>query len=77
VSSFAEVGKNLESELEKYKINNNYKTIKKESLDAAKQQLLNLSYALKTGQFKTTGNDITAKGLSTLLLNGLISTQIA
>lgn len=77
VSSFTEVGKNLESELEKYKINNNYKTIKKESLDAAKQQLLNLSYALKTGQFKTTGNDITAKGLSTLLLNGLISTQIA
>jgi len=35
-----------------------------------------LAYVLQTGSFKT-GNNLTAKGLSTLLLNGLISTQIA
>lgn len=74
--SFSDVGVNLSKELEKYKVNNNYRLIRRQSLQAAKKQLQNLAYVLQTGTFKT-GGDLTARGLSTLLLNGLISTQIA
>lgn len=75
--SFLAVGVRLENMLDRYKINNNYKTIKRQSLESAKKQLSNLAQALKSGNFVSTKNQITAEGLSTLLLNGIISTSIA
>lgn len=74
--SFSDIGINLSKALENYKVSNNYRLIRRQSLQSAKRQLQNLAYVLQTGSFKT-GNNLTAKGLSTLLLNGLISTQIA
>lgn len=70
------IGKNLSAALETYKVQQHGKLIKRETLEAAKNQLNNLATALSTGYFKS-GNALTAKGLSTLLLNGLISTNIA
>jgi hypothetical protein len=70
------IGKNLSAALETYKVQQHGKLIKRETLEAAKNQLSNLATALSTGYFKS-GNALTAKGLSTLLLNGLISTNIA
>lgn len=77
VNSFKAVGDRLSELLDNYKIKNNYKIIKKQSLISAKTQLQNLAYVLKWGKFKSTGSDLTAKGLSRLLLNCLISTSIA
>ena len=74
--SFSDVGTNLSKKLKEYEINNNYRLIRRQSLQAAKKQLQNLANVLQTGTFKSGGN-LTARGLSTLLLNGLISTQIA
>lgn len=75
--SFKQVGNNLSRLLESYKVNNNYRLIRRQSLQSAVKQLQNLSIALQTGKFTSSGKDLTAAGLSTLLLNGLISTQIA
>ena len=63
--------------LKDYEVKNNYRKIKKQALEGSKKQLENLAYALKKGRFKTSQNALSAKGLSTLLLNGIISTQIA
>lgn len=75
--SFKEVGEKLAEELKKYKISENFRLIKRQSLQVAKNQLESLAYVLQEGKFKKSGKDLTPKGLSTLLLNGLISTQIA
>ena len=77
--SLIDVGKNLSKLLIDYqnKISKNYRLIKRQSLEAAAKQLRNLSFALENGRFISSGNDLSAKGLSTLLLNGLVSTQIA
>lgn len=75
--TFSEVGVKLRHALSQWENNNNFKTIKKQSLDASYNQLQNLATALETGKFKTTGNDLTADGLVTLVSNGLISTSIA
>lgn len=78
ISNLKSLGTELHNQLEKYKIKNNYKTIKKETLKASVQQLENLAFALETGQFKSSKNKgLTEKGLVILLVNGLISTQFA
>lgn len=76
-NSFMEIGDKLGIELNEWKKNNNLKTIKKQSLDASFSSLQNLSYVLKTGTFKSTGQSLTADGIKKLLSNGLISTNIA
>jgi len=76
-NSFADIGKNLSRLLAEYQINNNYRLIKRQSLESAKKQLDNLAKALTSGKFISSKKDLTAKGLSTLLLNGIISTSIA
>ncbi len=76
-NNITKVGKNLQKLLESYKISANYKTIKKQSLQSAKSMLQNLGYVLETGKFKSTGSDLSVKGLSRLLLNCLVSTSIA
>lgn len=75
--SFPQVGINLSKLLESYKISNNYRLIRRQSLEAAVRQLQNLATVLREGSFKTSKSKLSAKGLSTLLLNGIISTQIA
>lgn len=76
-NSFSALGIKLSALLKEYQISNNYRLIKRQSLESAKQQLNNLAQALSTGKFVSTKNDLTAQGLSTLLLNGIISTSIA
>lgn len=78
-TSLKQVGINLSKLLEDYenKISKDYRLIRRQSLESAVNQLRNLSSALQHGVFKSSGNDLSADGLSTLLLNGLISTQIA
>ena len=78
-NSLKQVGVNLSRLLEQYenKISKDYRLIRKQSLEAAVNQLRNLSSALYNGSFVSSGNKLSAEGLSTLLLNGLISTQIA
>lgn len=76
-SNFSEVGGKLAAALNNWKIKNNLKTIKRQSLEASFNQLQNLANVLQTGAFKTTGNTLTADGLITLLSNGLVSTSIA
>lgn len=76
-NSFADLGNKLRALLNQYEINNNYRLIKRQSLESAKKQLNNLAQALISGKFVSTKNDLTAQGLSTLLLNGIISTSIA
>lgn len=70
------LGKALNKELKTFEVNNNLSTFSKESLISAKAQLDNLAFALNTGHFKS-GGSLSADGLTTLLLNGLVSTQIA
>ena len=78
ISNLKGLGKKLHEQLEKYKIKNNYKTIKKETLKASVQQLENLAFSLETEKFRSDKKkDLTAEGLVTLLVNGLISTQFA
>ena len=76
-NSFADIGGKLSQLLAEYQINNNYRLIKRQSLESAKKQLDNLAKALISGKFVSSKKDLTAKGLSTLLLNGIISTSIA
>lgn len=78
-TSLKQVGKNLSTLLNNYetKISKDYRLIRRQSLESAVQQLRNLSSALQQGAFISSGNQLSAEGLSTLLLNGLISTQIA
>ena len=76
-NSFADIGGKLSQLLAEYQINNNYRLIKRQSLESAKKQLDNLAKALTSGKFVSSKKDLTAKGLSTLLLNGIISTSIA
>ena len=76
-TNFSEIGKNLSNKLKQYSIKNKMKLIRKQSLESIKNQLENLAYVLQTGKFKSTGADLTAKGLSTLLVNNIISTNIA
>ena len=75
-TSFAQLGSILENKLNEYSVSNNYKVIKRDSLKAAQNMLYNLSYVLREKRFKT-GSDISAKGLSRLILNNLVSTSIA
>lgn len=75
--SFQDLGIRLGSLLKKYQVNNNYRLIKRQSLESAKKQLNNLAKVLSTGKFVSSKKDLTADGLSTLLLNGIISTSIA
>lgn len=75
-TSFAQLGSILENKLNEYSVSNNYKVIKRDSLKAAQNMLYNLSYVLMEKRFKT-GSDISAKGLSRLILNNLVSTSIA
>lgn len=77
VNSFSDIGEKLSILLEQYEIKNNYRLIKRQSLEKAKKQLDNLAQALSTGKFVSTKNELTAQGLSTLLLNGIVSTSIA
>lgn len=76
-NSFVDIGEKLSQLLTEYQINNNYRLIKRQSLESAKNQLNNLAKALTFGKFTSSKKDLTAKGLSTLLLNGIISTSIA
>lgn len=76
-NSFVDIGIRLSQLLAEYQINNNYRLIKRQSLESAKNQLNNLAKALTSGKFSSSKKDLTAKGLSTLLLNGIISTSIA
>lgn len=75
-NSLSTVGINLGTLLEEYSINNNFRLVRRQALQGAKNQLLNLASALTTGAFKS-GSQLTPKGLSTLLFNGIVSTQIA
>lgn len=75
-NSLSTVGINLGTLLEEYSINNNFRLVRRQALQGAKNQLSNLASALTTGAFKS-GNQLTPKGLSTLLFNGIVSTQIA
>ena len=70
------LGKALNRELKAFEVNNNLSTFSKESLISAKAQLDNLAFALNKGYFKS-GKTLSESGLTTLLLNGLVSTQIA
>lgn len=74
---FTAAGKALKKQLESFKIARNLTLIEKQSLTSAVNQLNNLAHALAEKQFKSTGSDLTAKGLSTLILNNIISTSIA
>ncbi len=76
-TSFNAMGIRLISLLENYKVKNNYTVIKQQSLNKALGYLQNLAYALIVGEFKSTGNAISAEGMSRLLINNLTSTAIA
>ena len=76
-NSFNSIGTKLLSLLKDYEVNNNYSLIKRKSLEASKRQLENLGIVLSTGYFASSGKELSAEGLSSLLLNGLISTSIA
>lgn len=76
-TSFNAMGIRLMSLLENYKVKNNYTVIKQQSLNKALGYLRNFAYALIVGEFKSTGNVISAEGMSRLLLNNLTSTAIA
>lgn len=76
-SSFKNLGNRLQSLLNQYQINNNYSIIKQQSLQKSIAQLNNLAFALQTNTFKTSKNQLSVEGLTTLLSNGIISTSIA
>ena len=75
-SNRQELGERLSSQLATWQVNNNLKTIKKESLISVHNQLQNLASVLYSGHFKS-GSKITGNGLVTLVSNGIISTSIA
>ena len=77
VSNFKELGKELATALEDYKVINDYRKIQKDALNDAKSLLYNLSYVLQERKFKSSGRNISAKGLSRLILNNIVSTAIA
>lgn len=76
-SSFKNLGNKLQTLLKEYQINNNYSVIKQQSLQKSIAQLNNLAFALQTNTFKTSKNQLSVEGLTTLLSNGIISTSIA
>lgn len=77
VSNFKELGKELATALESYKVKNDYRKIQEDALKDAKSLLYNLSYVLQERKFKSSGRDISVKGLSRLILNNIVSTAIA
>lgn len=76
-TSFKDIGTKLTALLQKYMINNNFRLIRRQAINSAYQQLNNLAYVLEHNTFKTSGSELSAKGLSILIVNGIISTSIA
>lgn len=77
ITSFKELGKELATALKDYNVKNKYRSIQKDALEDAQSLLRNLSHVLQEGNFKSSGRDISTKGLSRLILNNIVSTAIA
>lgn len=76
--NFSMVGEKLNEKLSKYSFQNEGATIEQQSLKKAVQQLENLAYVLQRGYFKSNEKTpLTAKGLTSLITNNLVSTAIA